>query len=77
VMLAKHLGQVSDPVAALSAYEACRITRTSEMILNSRRLGRLGRVKNPFLCRVRDRMIALTYTGVGLKKHEANMAYEF
>jgi len=29
------------------------------------------------LCRVRDRMIALTYTGVGLKKHEANMAYEF
>jgi 2-polyprenyl-6-methoxyphenol hydroxylase-like FAD-dependent oxidoreductase len=77
VVLGKCLGQAGDLAAALRDYEARRFARTAAMVVNSRHLGRLGRLEHPVLCRLRDRLIGITYQGLGLKQHEANMAYEF
>jgi 2-polyprenyl-6-methoxyphenol hydroxylase-like FAD-dependent oxidoreductase len=47
VLLAKALGQGGDPVATLRAWEAERIPRTSKIVKDSRRVGRLGQSEKP------------------------------
>jgi 2-polyprenyl-6-methoxyphenol hydroxylase-like FAD-dependent oxidoreductase len=57
VVLAKCLHESQETAAALKAYEARRIERTSAITLQSRRMGQMGRWKNPLLCWLRDRLI--------------------
>ena len=53
---------------ALAAYEGRRLGRANSMLLQSRRLGELGRWKNPLACWLRDRLIKITPERVRLKQ---------
>jgi 2-polyprenyl-6-methoxyphenol hydroxylase-like FAD-dependent oxidoreductase len=54
--------------AALTTYEARRLGRANSMLLQSRRLGELGRWKNPVACWLRDKIIKGTPERVRLKQ---------
>jgi 2-polyprenyl-6-methoxyphenol hydroxylase-like FAD-dependent oxidoreductase len=47
VLLARELAQGDDPAAALRAWEAKRIPRTTKLVNDSRRVGRLGQSERP------------------------------
>jgi 2-polyprenyl-6-methoxyphenol hydroxylase-like FAD-dependent oxidoreductase len=47
VLLARELAQGDDPAAALRAWEAQRIPRTTKLVNDSRRVGRLGQSESP------------------------------
>jgi 2-polyprenyl-6-methoxyphenol hydroxylase-like FAD-dependent oxidoreductase len=47
VLLATELAQGDDPAAALRAWEAKRIPRTTKLVNDSRRVGRLGQSESP------------------------------
>jgi 2-polyprenyl-6-methoxyphenol hydroxylase-like FAD-dependent oxidoreductase len=57
IVLATCLGENQEIASALKAYESRRIQRTSAITLQSRRLGQMGRWKNPALCWLRDKLI--------------------
>jgi 2-polyprenyl-6-methoxyphenol hydroxylase-like FAD-dependent oxidoreductase len=55
VVLARSLGERGDDAAAaLRLYEDRRKERTASVVRQSRRLGRIGQLENPLLCRLRD-----------------------
>jgi 2-polyprenyl-6-methoxyphenol hydroxylase-like FAD-dependent oxidoreductase len=58
VVLAGSLGEEGDATAALQLYEDRRRGRTASVVRQSRRLGRIGQLENPLLCRLRDTMLA-------------------
>lgn len=58
VVLASTIrGADKDPVAALRAYEAVRIPRTTMIVKRSRQLGRIAQLSNPLACRIRDTLV--------------------
>jgi 2-polyprenyl-6-methoxyphenol hydroxylase-like FAD-dependent oxidoreductase len=57
VVLANCLRGSQEVAAAFKAYEARRIRRTSAITMQSRRLGQMGRWKNPLACWLRDKLI--------------------
>lgn len=57
IVLATCLREEQEIGSALKAYESRRIQRTSAITLQSRRLGQMGRWKNPVLCWFRDKLI--------------------
>jgi 2-polyprenyl-6-methoxyphenol hydroxylase-like FAD-dependent oxidoreductase len=61
VVLARAVrGADGDPVAALRAYEAARIPRTTLIVKRSWQLGRVAQVANPLACRLRDVLVKAT-----------------
>jgi 2-polyprenyl-6-methoxyphenol hydroxylase-like FAD-dependent oxidoreductase len=54
VVLARSLGEEGDTVATLRFYEDRRKERTASVVRQSRRLGRIGQLESPLLCRLRD-----------------------
>ncbi|MGB3634154.1 MAG: FAD-dependent monooxygenase [Rubrobacteraceae bacterium] len=54
VVLADCLRGKTGIAAALESYEARRTVRTSVIVRLSRRMGRVGQLEHPLLCRVRD-----------------------
>jgi len=68
VVLATCLGEAPDVVAALKAYESRRMKRTSAITMQSRRLGQMGRWKNPLACWIRDKLIKSTPDRVRLQQ---------
>lgn len=54
VVLARCLNGTSDIGAALQAYEQRRLPRTSQIVLQSRRVGQVGQWQNPLACALRD-----------------------
>ena len=63
VVLAECLSQADDVPAALRAYEARRIPRTSRVVATARRIGRMARWSNPLACRVRDALMSSSLAG--------------
>ena len=57
VVLAKCLGESSEFTLALKAYESRRLQRTSSITLQSRRIGQMGRWRNPIMCWFRNQLI--------------------
>ena len=57
VVLADSLSKKKDVASALSLYESLRIPRTSRVVRQSRRIGRIIQLESPFLCRIRDETI--------------------
>ena len=71
LVLARHLQSGHDIPSALRAYEAERIPRTSFIVTMSRRVGQMGQIGSPALCRLRDfalGMIPLTMTYRSLQR---------
>jgi FAD-dependent urate hydroxylase len=54
VVLARSLGERGDVAAACRLYEDRRKERTASVVRQSRRLGRIGQLESPLLCRLRD-----------------------
>jgi 2-polyprenyl-6-methoxyphenol hydroxylase-like FAD-dependent oxidoreductase len=54
LVLARRLSGASDVAGALREYERERSARTRLVTLRSRRLGRVGQIGSPLLCRARN-----------------------
>jgi 2-polyprenyl-6-methoxyphenol hydroxylase-like FAD-dependent oxidoreductase len=74
--LAKSLVSGANEVAGLKEYEACRIARTKSIVLGSRRMGRVGQLNSPLLCRIRDMALKLTPRAVTLRSLAPTIGYE-
>jgi len=74
--LARCLREHGDVEAALRAYELTRISRTSPIVRQSHRIARLGALRHPLACALRDRMTAVALGGPGLKAHRRFVAAE-
>jgi 2-polyprenyl-6-methoxyphenol hydroxylase-like FAD-dependent oxidoreductase len=60
VVLGRCLAAEADPAAALRAYEAARLRRAAFLARHSRWMGRLGQLRLPALCRVRNALVRFT-----------------
>ncbi|BAY91337.1 monooxygenase FAD-binding protein [Microchaete diplosiphon NIES-3275] len=60
VVLKNCLQAVPEIALALKAYESRRIPRTSEIVMQSRRMGQMGQWNNPILCWLRNQLIKRT-----------------
>ncbi len=76
VALARCLRGVDDTVAALRSYEQMRIRRTTPLVKQSARIARVGALRNPLLCALRNRATAFTLGGPGLKAQRRFVAVE-
>jgi 2-polyprenyl-6-methoxyphenol hydroxylase-like FAD-dependent oxidoreductase len=76
VALARCLRGQSDIEAALRSYEQARIRRTSPIVKQSRRIARVGSLRQPLACALRNRMTALTLAGPVLKAHRRFVAVD-
>jgi len=74
--LAEFLASASDIAAGLRSYEASRIPRTTSIVLASRRMGRLGQLSSPLLCRLRDLALQLTPEALTLRSLTPILSYE-
>ena len=80
VVLAGSLGEEGDATAALRLYEDRRRERTASVVRHSRRLGRIGQLENPLLCRLRDATLGAIpkrmQLSVQLRQMEPVVGYE-
>jgi 2-polyprenyl-6-methoxyphenol hydroxylase-like FAD-dependent oxidoreductase len=74
--LAKFLHAASNAEAGLKAYELTRVPRTRSVVLTSRRMGRIGQLSSPFLCRLRDSAFRLIPNVVSLRGMAPFVGYE-
>jgi 2-polyprenyl-6-methoxyphenol hydroxylase-like FAD-dependent oxidoreductase len=74
VVLASSMREHGDVPTALRAFEASRISRTSPLVKQSYRIARMGGIRNPIGCALRDRLMGLTLGTVALKSHRAFLA---
>lgn len=76
VVLAECLGAADNVEAALRLYEGLRAARTAAIVRRSRRVGRVGQVEHPLLCRLRDAALKALPERIQLKQLEAIAGYE-
>ena len=74
--LAAQLSAATNVEAGLRSYEARRIARTTSIVMASRRVGAMGQIESPLLCRLRDLAVRLTPGSVSLKSLATVAAYE-
>ncbi|MBL0742607.1 FAD-dependent monooxygenase [Chryseolinea lacunae] len=60
VILAQCIAQNAEPIVAFQRFEARRLNRTRHIIVDSRRIGRVGQWENRFLINVRNTALRLT-----------------
>ena len=70
VVLARCLREVDGVADALRRYEELRAARTARIVRQSRRIGRVGQLENPLLCRLRDRALAMIPSKLQLRQLE-------
>lgn len=75
VVLANHLRASGDTVAALRAYEAQRIPRTTWLVNQSRKIGRIGQWENPLAVSLRAMVVRLA-APLQAKQMERIIGYE-
>jgi 2-polyprenyl-6-methoxyphenol hydroxylase-like FAD-dependent oxidoreductase len=77
VVLARCLAERNVSTAdALRRYERLRAARVAMLVRRSRRVGIVGQVANPLLCRLRDRALALIPPRAQLRQLEEVVGYE-
>lgn len=76
VVLARCLQGERGIVGALRRYEARRAGRTAEIILESRRIGKISQLENPLLCRLRDYALKVLPAKAQLRRIEKVVGYE-
>lgn len=74
--LARCLRGADDTVEALRSYEQLRIRRTTPLVRQSARIARVGALRNPLLCALRNRATAFALGGPGLKAQRRFVAVE-
>ena len=76
VVLARCLREGGATADALRRYERLRSDRTAMIVRRSRRVGRVGQLENPLLCRLRDRVFAMIPPKVQLRQLEEVVGHE-
>jgi 2-polyprenyl-6-methoxyphenol hydroxylase-like FAD-dependent oxidoreductase len=76
VMLARCLGERGATAESLRSYEKLRSDRVAMVVRRSRRVGMVGQVKNPAICWVRDRALAMIPPKAQLRQLEEVVGYE-
>jgi 2-polyprenyl-6-methoxyphenol hydroxylase-like FAD-dependent oxidoreductase len=76
LVLARCLSEQKDVAAALRAYEAQRIPRTTQIAQLAWRLARVARMENPVACSVRDMMMKFVLPRIWNQQKE-ELTYEF
>lgn len=76
VVLARCLHEGEATAEALRRYEKLRSDRVAMVVRRSRRVGAVGQVENPLLCRLRDRMIAMVPPKAQLRQLEEVVGFE-
>lgn len=75
-VLADCLREKTGIAAALSFYEARRTVRTSAIVRLSRRMGRVGQLEHPLLCRLRDTAVKRMPDFIQCKQLQMVLGYE-
>jgi 2-polyprenyl-6-methoxyphenol hydroxylase-like FAD-dependent oxidoreductase len=76
VVLGGCLHDEPDVASALRQYESRRLARTSSITMQSRRMGQMGRWKNPVACWFRDKLIKRTPENVRLQQLRRVLTFE-
>ena len=76
VVLARCLRESGECAGALRRYEALRSDRTAAIVRSSRRIGWVGQLENPFLCRLRERALKLIPVEMQLRQIQEVVGYE-
>jgi 2-polyprenyl-6-methoxyphenol hydroxylase-like FAD-dependent oxidoreductase len=77
VVLARCLTEWrASAASALRRYERLRSTRVAMVVRRSRRIGMVGQVANPLLCRLRDRALAVIPPKSQLRQVEEVVGHE-
>ena len=76
VVMALCLHEVGATAEALRRYERLRSERAAMVVRRSRRVGRIGQLENPLLCRLRDRALAMAPPKLQLRQLEEVIGYE-
>jgi 2-polyprenyl-6-methoxyphenol hydroxylase-like FAD-dependent oxidoreductase len=76
VVLARCLNEADASADALRCYERLRSDRVAMIVRRSRRIGRVGQLENPPLCRLRDHLLAMVPSKVLLRQLEEAVGYE-
>jgi 2-polyprenyl-6-methoxyphenol hydroxylase-like FAD-dependent oxidoreductase len=76
VVLARCLSEGGATADALRRYERLRSDRVAMVVRRSRRVGMVGQLENPLLCRLRDRAMTMTSSKAQLKQLEEVVGYE-
>jgi 2-polyprenyl-6-methoxyphenol hydroxylase-like FAD-dependent oxidoreductase len=76
VVLARCLREGGATAGALRRYERARSDRVAIVVRRSRRVGRVGQLENPLLCRLRDRVLASVPPKVQLRQLEEVVGFE-
>jgi 2-polyprenyl-6-methoxyphenol hydroxylase-like FAD-dependent oxidoreductase len=76
VVLARCLREGGATADSLRRYERLRSGRVAMVVRRSRRVGMVGQVENPVLCRLRDRALSMIPPKAQLKQLEEVVGYE-
>ena len=76
VVLTRCLHEGGAIADALRRYERLRSGRAAMVVRRSRRVGRVGQLENPLLCRLRDRALTMIPPKVQLRQLEEVVGYE-
>ena len=76
VVLARCLREDGPVAGALRHYEGLRAGRTAAIVRRSRRIGKIGQLQNPVLCRLRDRTLGMVPAKTHLRSMEEIAAYD-
>ena len=76
VVLARCLGERGATAESLRSYERLRSDRVAMVVRRSRRVGMVGQAKNPAICWLRDRALAMIPPKAQLRQLEEVVGYE-
>jgi 2-polyprenyl-6-methoxyphenol hydroxylase-like FAD-dependent oxidoreductase len=76
VVLARCLRETGATTDSLRRYERLRSDRAAMVVWRSRRVGRVGQVENPLLCRLRDRALSMIPPKAQLRQLEEVVGLE-
>ena len=76
VVLARQLASAREVPSALRAYESLRIPRTASVVTTSRRVGQMGQLESPALCRLRDLVLGMIPVSMTYRHLDGLAGYE-
>jgi 2-polyprenyl-6-methoxyphenol hydroxylase-like FAD-dependent oxidoreductase len=77
IVLARHLGDEADPLAALRGYEQARMPRATTFASLSWTMARASRLHNAAACWLRDRVLTVGFRVQFARQHVKDMDYSF
>lgn len=67
----------TDPWMAMRAYEQLRVKRANKIVADARWMGKMNGLKNPVVCYLRDKALALAISASGMPPVDAMYGYDY